>query len=64
MPLDAPAVRFLLCCWSFIVRSKQMASKTQSKTSKHPVIENLEPKQANQVRGGLTCRKAGGTQQE
>ena len=41
-----------------------MASKTQSKTSKHTVIKNLEPKQSHQVRGGLTCRKAGGAQQD
>lgn len=41
-----------------------MANKTQSKTLKYPVIKNLEPKQADQIRGGLTCRKSGGTQQE
>jgi len=41
-----------------------MASKTQSATSKHTVIKTLEPKQATQVKGGLTCRKAGGAQQD
>ena len=41
-----------------------MASKTQSKTSKHIVIKNLEPKQTTQVKGGITCRKAGGAQQD
>ena len=41
-----------------------MTNNQQTKTPTPLVLKNLEPRQTDKIQGGLTCRKAGGDQQE
>ena len=41
-----------------------MAKKVKTKAPKGVATKDLEPKSVKDVKGGLTVRKAGGTQQE